>query len=103
MRWLFFLLTVLKLIPGNCQKAFIVPYEEALLIAEAIDARKTVLKESKGIILGIDSLPSIYIFNYKEGGTILISAEFHHEPLLAQLEKGRIEEGALPGGLLAWL
>ncbi len=46
--------------------------------------------------------PNMYIFNYKEDGYAVFSADERYNPLLAVVEKGKFEKRAISAGLINW-
>lgn len=46
--------------------------------------------------------PNMYIFNYKDDGYAVFSADERHSPLLAVVEKGKFEKRAVSAGLINW-
>lgn len=52
-----------------------------------------------------DSLGNVYIyvFNYQDGGYIMISADERHEPILSIVGKGAYQSEDVPSGLYNWL
>lgn len=48
-------------------------------------------------------IPALYIYNYDDGGFVVLSAETKHEPICAYVETSTInEEDSVPGPLIEW-
>jgi hypothetical protein len=59
--------------------------------------------ENSFIVRDENDISALYVYNYTDGGFVVISAEWQHEPICAFVETGRIvENDSVPATLVEW-
>ncbi|TXI34474.1 MAG: hypothetical protein E6Q58_01535 [Niabella sp.] len=58
--------------------------------------------ESSSIIKDSLGSPNMYIFNFKEDGYAVFSADERYSPILAVVKKGKFKKRAVSAGLISW-
>lgn len=81
------------------------PSLKKVMSSSVTDSSNVTQKEILNSIIGPDeNNPSFYIFNYKNGGFVIISADKRVEPVLAFSEEGYFSKtGSMPLGLVTWM
>ncbi len=60
--------------------------------------------KSSYIIPDTYGTPAIYVYNYDNAqGSLLVSADYQMNTIVAFIEQGEFKKGAIPGGLMIWL
>jgi hypothetical protein len=75
-------------------------------MAVPVELRKgTGLRTIAGSSTITDSLGNayIYVFNYQDGGYVMVSADERHEPIVSLVGKGLYHQEDVPSGLYNWL
>ena len=96
----------------------LVPVEIAEQVAEKFDgdaftkagrrtskpaATKRTIK-SREIINDRENIPAFYVFNYTEGGFVIVSADYNHEPIMAYVKGGELtRKEKITVGLGTWM
>jgi hypothetical protein len=51
-----------------------------------------------------ENIPAFYVFNYTDGGFVIVSADFNHEPIMAYVEDGALtRKDKITIGLSTWM
>ncbi|MES2329379.1 MAG: C10 family peptidase [Bacteroidota bacterium] len=65
-------------------------------------SKKTI--KSTEIVNDAENIPAFYIFNYTNGGFVIVSADFNHEPIMAYVKDGSLtRKDKITAGLATWM